>query len=277
MKRKRITQRFPWLLPLRTRQRRFCFYLKMSIDGRKYCNTRKKQQLPVLVFKADSPLYNRNTGCDMLYQENKVFNLKLAAAAINQMLIRPGETFSFCKATRNADKKIAYKKGLTVMDGKLTTTYGGGLCQLTNLLFWLFLHSPLTIVERHGHKSKEFPEPSKELPIGVDATMYEGWLDLKVQNNTDQTFQIQFAFDQEVITGRLFASFDDEITYKIENRNLHYRRQEGKILEEVDVIQKQFSAEGICLAIKKLYQNKCEIGYALPETISIQGKDNINE
>lgn len=265
MNRKRMTQLFPWLIPIRTKQRRFCFYLKMRLDGRSYCKLRQEQQLPVLVFASASPLYNQNTGCDMIYQENKVFNLKLAAAAINHMVIRPGETFSFCKATRFADREIAYKKGLTVLDGKLTTTYGGGLCQITNLLFWIFLHSPLTIVERHGHKVREFPEAAKELPLGVDATMYEGWLDLKVQNKTDQTFQIKIAFDQDYITGYLFTSADSSVTYKIENRNLKYNRQGNQIFEEVDVIQKRYSSEGVCIAIKTLYRNRCEIGYALPE------------
>jgi len=173
MKRKRITQIFPWLIPLRTKQRKFCFYLGMRLDGHKYCTTQSADRLPILVYESVCPMYNRDTGFDLVYQENKVFNLKLAAVTVDNMLIRPGDTFSFSRATRYADRETPYKDGLVVVNGKLTTAPGGGMCQLTNLLFWIFLHSPLTIVERHGHRLKDFPESTSDAPIGVDATISE--------------------------------------------------------------------------------------------------------
>ncbi len=206
MKRKRITQIFPWLIPLRTWQRKFFFYLGMKLDRNRYTSCVQENLLPAEVFSSRCPLYNKETGFDMVYQENKVHNLKLAAAAIDRMLIRPGETFSFSLATRHADRREPYRDGLTVINGRLTTAPGGGMCQLSNLLFWVFLHSPLTIVERHGHGSKDFPEPPSDAPMGVDATLAEGWKDLKVRNDTDHTFQIHIAFDPEQISGQLYAS-----------------------------------------------------------------------
>jgi Uncharacterized vancomycin resistance protein len=273
MKWKRITQIFPWLIPIRTKQRQFCFYLGMRFDGHKYCNTQSGERLPVLVFESSCPMYNRDTGFGMVYQENKVFNLKLAAVAIDGMLIRPGETFSFSGVTRYADRRTPYKDGLAVVNGMLTTAPGGGMCQITNLLFWVFLHSPLTIVERHGHRIKDFPEPPSDAPIGVDATISEGWLDLKIRNDTNRIYQINVDFDAEHIIGRLFAAEDDGIDYRVVNGDLFYYRRSGKIYEEVDVIQKQISNDtGECVASKKLYRNKCEIGYTLPEGTPITEK-----
>lgn len=80
MTRRRMTQIFPWLLPLRRWQRRFCFYAKMGWDGIPYATCRERQELPYPLFETSCPMYNRETGFDMVYQENKVFNLKLAAA-----------------------------------------------------------------------------------------------------------------------------------------------------------------------------------------------------
>ena len=60
----------------------------------------------------------------------------------------------------------------------------------SNLLFWLFLHTPLTIVERHGHASKDFPDPPSNLPTGVDATISEGLAGSKGKNDTNRTYQI---------------------------------------------------------------------------------------
>ena len=91
MARKRVTQLFPWLLPIRTRQRLLCFYTKMRLDGNRYAGERTSEALPCLVFESSCPMYNYDTGFDMKYQENKVFNLKLAAATLDKLMIRPGE------------------------------------------------------------------------------------------------------------------------------------------------------------------------------------------
>ena len=60
------------------------------------------------------------------------------------------------------------------------------------VIFWLFLHAPLTILERHGHDRKDFPEPPSDALLGVDATIYEGWLDLKVRNDTPIRTSLDF-------------------------------------------------------------------------------------
>ena len=85
MSRKRLTQRFPALIPLRQAQRKACFYLGMRLDGRRYAAGRGKL-LPLEVFSQTVPLYNRETGFPMVYQENKVFNLHLAAKELEGLL-----------------------------------------------------------------------------------------------------------------------------------------------------------------------------------------------
>ena len=270
MTRKRITQLFPWLIPLRTWQRRLCFYLGMKLDHNHYTTAMPKELLPVEVFSSSCPMYNRDTGFDMIYQENKIHNLKLAAATLDHMLIRPGETFSFSLTTRHADRREPYRDGLTVINGHLTTAPGGGMCQLSNLLFWVFLHSPLTITERHGHGSKDFPEPPSDAPMGVDATLAEGWKDLKVRNDTDYTFQIHIAFDEENISGYLYANRQDPLCYSIGNGPVCYCRRNNAVWEEVDVIQTLTEREsGQMQSTRTLYRNVCRIGYALPPGTSI--------
>lgn len=265
MPRKRITQIFPWLLPLRIRQRKFCFYAGMRLDGNRYAAARSESPLPCLLFETRCPLYNRETGFDMAYQENKVFNLKLAAAVLDKVVLRPGETFSFWKLVRYADRDTPYKEGLEVIDGKLTAAPGGGLCQMSNLLFWMFLHTPLAVAERHGHAVKDFPEPPSDAPLGVDATVSEGWLDLKVRNETDASFQIGIAFDSGRIIGRILTDRDAGLLYEVVNGKPLYRRRNGKIYEEVDVRRNTIlKATGERVSSKLLYRNRCEIRYPLP-------------
>lgn len=265
MNRKRVTQLFPWLLPLRIKQKTAFFYAAMNMDANFYAKEKRESYLPHLLFETSCPLYNKETGFDMIYQENKVFNLKLAAATLDTIVIKPQETFSFWLLVRDADKEIPYKDGLIVIDGELTTAPGGGMCQMSNLLFWLFLHTPLTITERRAHAVKEFPEPPSDAPIGVDATVSEGWVDLKVKNETNVTFQLQLDFDEEHIVGRIYTDIDEGYTYEIVNGEPFYYTKNHKIYEEVDVRQKVMSRDdGECVAFKRLYRNKCQIGYALP-------------
>ena len=266
MPRKRVTQIFPWLLPLRIWQRRFCFYTRMCLDGNQYAEVKADPPLPYQLFKTSCPLYNRETGFDMVYQENKVFNLKLAAATLDRVVIRPDETFSFWKLVRYADRNIPYKDGLTVIDGKLTTASGGGMCQMSNLLFWMFLHTSLTIVERHGHDVKDFPESPSDAPMGVDATVSEGWLYLKVKNDTEISFQISISFDEDHIIGRLLTDQDNGRFYEVVNGEPVYYHRSNKVFEEVDVKQKTIlAATGDCTSEKLLYRNKCEISYPLSD------------
>lgn len=92
MKRKRITQLFPFLLPIRRTQRKLFFYAKMYFDRNHYAKAKAPEFLPFCIYETKSKLLNENTGFDMKYQENKVFNLRLAAEPVNGILICPGDT-----------------------------------------------------------------------------------------------------------------------------------------------------------------------------------------
>lgn len=276
MNRKHITEIFPWLLPIRKRQRKLFFYLKMNLDAHHYSSKRIDYLLPYRVFQTSCPMYNEETGFDMLYQENKVFNLKLAAKVLTKLVIYPHETFSFWKLVGSADKKIPFKDGLAVIDGKLSTSPGGGLCQMSNLLFWMFLHAPLTIIERHGHAVKDFPEPPSDAPFGVDATVSEGWLDLRVRNDTEYTFQLYITLDEKNITGQILSDIDMHKEFIIKNKGLCYYKRKGEIFEEVDIIQNVISLPTKkCVASKLLYRNCCKIGYQLPDSVEIKDDTTI--
>lgn len=271
MARKRVTQMFPWLLPIRSWQRQKFFYLGMQLDKNRYATARQEKLFPKVLFRTSSFLYNEKTGFDMVYQEKKVFNLKLAAAALDKLVIKPKETFSFWRAIKNADAETSYEDGLTVIDGKLTTSQGGGLCQLSNLLFFLFLHSPLTIVERHGHGTKEFPDPVSDGTVGMDATISEGWKDLKVRNDTNTSFQISITFDLECIYGALLTDNDYPMTYEVTNGKPTYYRKDGDVYEEVDIFQNVISTNSDDWSSSRfLYRNCCRIGYPLPENTKIE-------
>jgi len=242
----------------------------MRFDGHLYSKTVSADRYTHKLFETNAALINSSTGFDMIYQENKVHNLKLAARTLNGLLIKPGETFSFWQCVRHADKHTPYKDGLTVKNGMLDTASGGGLCQMSNLLFWIFLHSPLTIIERHTHRVKHFPTP-KMLP-GTDATVSEGWRDLKVKNETDMTFQIRIEFNEESIFGILYTDSDMACSYEITGRDLIYFRKEGRTFEKILIYRHRINTDKT-ITENLLYENICPIGYQLSDDTVILEKE----
>lgn len=65
MKRKRLTQVFPFLLPIRKWQRKKLFYLEMLIDRNKYAKNKSEALLPNTVFETSSLMLNENSGFDI--------------------------------------------------------------------------------------------------------------------------------------------------------------------------------------------------------------------
>lgn len=279
MARKRVTEVFPFLLPLRRKQRKFFYYMKMYFDKNKYAVGQVREELPWEVTKTKSLLLNDKSGFDMKYQENKVYNLKLASRTIDKVLIRPGEVFSFWQLVRRVDKYVAYKDGLVLVNGKIVPSYGGGLCQISNMLFWMFIHSPLTIVERHGHRVESFPSTDSSQPIGVDATISEGWLDIKMKNETNNNYQITISFDDTHIHGMILSDNRPEYKYEIFNKEVKYIKRNKGIYQKATVNRRtlkknKYSQETKDEIIKEeeLYKNSCEIGYEIDIS-----KEKINE
>ena len=116
MKRKRLTQVFPFLLPIRKWQRKRLFYLEMLIDGNKYAKNKSEALLPNTVFETSSLMLNENSGFDMKYQINKVHNLKLAARTINKVIIEPNETFSFWQLVNDSVTNNAVKTAVAFLN-----------------------------------------------------------------------------------------------------------------------------------------------------------------
>lgn len=161
----------------------------------------------------------------MYLQENKKTNLAIAIRKIDKTIIHPGETFSVWKAMGRPTKKKGYLEGLILNQGAIEKGVGGGLCQLGNLLFWIFAHSPLDISERHRHSFDVFPDINRKIPFGAGATLSYNYIDLQIKNNTSNTFQIKLWLDEEYLNGELLALYPVEEQYTIEERNHIIRQQ----------------------------------------------------
>ena len=74
--------------------------------------------------------------------------------------------------------------------GRIGGDIGGGLCQLSNLIFWMTLHTPLTVTERYRHSHDVFPDANRTQPFGSGATCAYPHRDLMIRNDTDRPYQL---------------------------------------------------------------------------------------
>ena len=171
------------------------------LSGKVYAKHIVREKYPYSIFEHSTPLIRKLKDVDIRLQYNKVTNLKIAIEKINGIVIRPGETFSYWKLIGRTSYKKGYLDGLTLCpDGTFKSSVGGGLCQLSNMIYWITLHSPLTVTERHRHSHDIFPDVNRTQPFGTGATCSYNSLDLQIYNNTGNDYQlIVFLTDENLI------------------------------------------------------------------------------
>ncbi len=205
------------------------YILKRKFDwyfGKKnWACTKSSFLLENSVFKHKSLILRPLKDVDMYLQENKRKNLELAIKHIDGTIIKPGETFSIWKLVGRPTKRKGYLEGLILNQGRIDKDIGGGLCQLGNLLFWIYAHSPLLITERYRHGFDVFPDVNRKVPFGAGATLSYNYIDLQVKNETNNTFQIKLWLDKTHLNGELLSKRLIKTKYKIEERN-HLMKQQ---------------------------------------------------
>ena len=198
---------------------------KWILGKQKFAKINKQKDLQHSVFKHQSMILRPLKDVDMYLQENKRTNLEIAIEKINGVVIHPGETFSIWKMVGRPTKNKGYLTGLVLKQGTISTDTGGGLCQLGNLLFWIFAHSPLTITERYRHGFDVFPDVNRKVPFGAGATLSYNYIDLQVKNNSSNTFQVKLWLDKTHLHGELFSEDKVHSKFKVEERD-HLMKQQ---------------------------------------------------
>lgn len=203
MARRLLSQVHPLFYFLSVWEKRIRRYARWYFGGQRLCATVEAGRLPLRVKKHQSVLIKKLGDSDLQLQYNKVWNLQLAMARLTGLLIRPGETFSFCQRVGLPTRAKGYLPGMELSFGEARAGIGGGICQLSNLLYWLALHSPLTVVERHHHSFDPFPDDGRVLPFGSGATVFYNYRDLQLKNETPYTFQIRLWLSAKCLEGEL--------------------------------------------------------------------------
>ncbi|MGE5553865.1 MAG: VanW family protein [Betaproteobacteria bacterium] len=128
--------------------------------------------------------------------QNRTANVRLAAAAVDQTVLQPGEVFSFNRAVGPRLPASGYREAPVVVKGRLVPGVGGGVCQVSSTLYNAALLGNLDVLTRHRHSI-----PSAYVPPGRDATVAYDYFDLQFRN----TYDWPVVIDTEVGSGWLEA------------------------------------------------------------------------
>ena len=268
MKRKLFCEWCPFTYWLSTEKEIMKRHVSDMLHKTDFAHQRTTDLLPVVVYQHNSLIRRRLGQVDMQLQENKATNLALAVSHIDGLLIRPGETFSVWKMVGRTSRRKGYKEGLTIAKGKPSKGIGGGMCQLSNLIHWMVLHSQLTIVEHHHHDGLDlFPDFGRQIPFGTGTSISYNYIDYRVQNQTSVTYQLRLWVDGEYLRGELRATEQLPHTFHIHAENEFFSREDGAVYRNGQVFRDTIDrATGRCLSSQLIRTNHARVMYDISDS-----------
>ncbi len=190
-------------------------YIEWYTNRKTYASQKQNDRLPYSIYTHQTLLLRKLKNVDMWYQHNKIINLKLAIKRIDGLIIKPGETFSYWKCIGKTTRKKGYVDGMVLHSGTFKPGVGGGLCQLSNLIYWMTLHTPLIVTERYRHSYDVFPDSNRTQPFGSGATCSYNYIDLQITNRTNVTYQLSLSLSATHLIGEWRATEEQLHTYKV--------------------------------------------------------------
>jgi vancomycin resistance protein VanW len=165
--------------------------LEWFVTQKRYATTRQPESLEYLHATHGTPMLRELSGVDMQLQRNKKTSLEIAASCIDGLILKPGKTFSFWRLVGKPTARRGFKTGLVLRNGTIQQDVGGGLCQMTNMIYWMAIHTDLEITERWRHGYDVFPDAGRTQPFASGATCSYNYIDLQIKNATKHKYQLR--------------------------------------------------------------------------------------
>lgn len=129
------------------------------------------------------------------HAEYRNVNQGRAAEILNGTILKPGETFSFNDTVGERTAANGFTTGSVINNGRFQDELGGGVSQVVTTTYNAAFFAGLEDVEHHPHAFY-----IDRYPVGREATVYFGSLDLRFRNNLQSGVLIR-AFVQKSSPG----------------------------------------------------------------------------
>lgn len=134
-------------------------------------------------FATGSSYYNRN------------MNILNGAKLLDHIMLYPGEEYSLNEHLAPWTEENGYYPAGTYVDGGVTDSLGGGICQVSSTLYNALLLAEIEIVERYPHSMSV-----GYVPLAADAALAGDYKDLVFKNNTEAAIYIDATYTEGSIS-----------------------------------------------------------------------------
>lgn len=141
---------------------------------------------------------------------NRSTNVKLASNKINDVILLPGEEFSYNKVVGKRTFENGFREASIYTSNGVTNGLGGGICQVSSTLYNAVLRANLEIVERRNHSYAV-----SYVPLGTDATVSYGSIDFRFKNNRKYPIKI-IASSVNGVCSVSITGIKEDIEYEVE-------------------------------------------------------------
>lgn len=132
-------------------------------------------------------------------------NIRLSAKRTSDVLLMPGETFSYNEHTGKRNLSNGYKNAPVIVQGVVQEGIGGGVCQVSTTLYNATLYAGLEYIELRNHSI-----PSAYAAKGRDATVADGSIDFIFKNNLSYPIYIKNSVYGNTVTCQIYGSSKDK-------------------------------------------------------------------
>jgi len=113
-------------------------------------------------------------------KESRTTNIRRANSFINAKIIMPGEVVSFNELVGPRVKEAGFMEAASYSNGKLTSSVGGGICQVASTWSAATMKLNLQIIERHAHSL-----PVSYITSDKEAAVAYGFKDFRFKNTSN--------------------------------------------------------------------------------------------
>ena len=203
--------------------------LTSSIDNK------KKETIPLVMEKKEAKIKTKDvesvntkladyTTSFKKSDSQRSHNVEKSAKITSDILLMPGEVFSYNAHTGKTNSKNGYQEAPIIINGKLEKSAGGGVCQTSSTIFNTALLSGMDIVSVTNHSAS-----LTYVPLGRDATVNDSGLDFKFKNTFDHPVYIKNTVNNKRLTCTIYGNSSDKKNIDINVENTAKKDEEGAI------------------------------------------------
>jgi vancomycin resistance protein YoaR len=119
----------------------------------------------------------------------RAINIRRAGGFLDGAIILPGEQLSFNDIVGRRIHGRGFVDAPVIVNDEMEDDVGGGVCQVATTLHAAAVFANLHVVQRRSHS-----RPSGYAPLGLDATVIDGKVDLKLRNPYDEPLLVHVSF-----------------------------------------------------------------------------------